>query len=125
MIKILLRIAGFLLAVAAVIPIWFGLEAFNSIKGYEAEVTTAEGQMKSRGMPRETGEKKIADARKEIELIQKQGTIWLGSGIATLVVGVGLLALPSSRKRKTIGNDAVPEPAPVADSAPPSDQPPA
>ncbi|MFL5245716.1 MAG: hypothetical protein ACJ8FY_26775 [Gemmataceae bacterium] len=122
--KNLQGLAGLVIAVASVIPILWALDAFNSIKTYKEDVKLGERQIERGTTPREKAEEKIAEAQKEIERRQKEGAIGVGCGVAALVVGLGLLAWPSSKRRNKVAPDPITSPAPVTDSSAVSDQPP-
>jgi hypothetical protein len=109
MLKILLRIVGVLLILAALPAAWLGFEAMDTL-GLENDISAREAEIGKR-ITKERGEEQIAGYRRQIAEKNVQRNIWLPVAAGALVVGVGLALLPSSGKRKV----PVAEPAPGQD----------
>jgi hypothetical protein len=101
MIKLLLRIAGVLIAVGGVAAAWMGLERVEDIRKLDSEIYVQLSQG-AFGGPRnkEKADKKIEETKEKIETTTTQRNIWLGAAAVALIVGLGMALLPSSRKRK-------------------------
>jgi hypothetical protein len=109
--RVLLRVVGCLLIVAAVAATWYASGEQEGIQRQFASIDTSEGQ-RNRRISAEKADEQIAEAQTMIESLSLRMYVGYGAAAASLVVGVLLVALPSRRERK----------APVAE--PPSPAPP-
>ena len=106
--RLLLRVAGCLLILAAVLAAWFGSGEQRSMQGQEANILAAAGQRGIR-VSVERADKEIAEAHAAIGGIRLRMYFWYGAVAAFLVLGVVLVVLPS----RWLGR------APLAESPPP------
>lgn len=98
MIRALLLIVGLLVAGAAVYPTWQGAEANEDMHKWKNEITKLESAKlggKLRG-----GDLEIEKAQERVEDKTIVRNLWFVVAVETLILGVGLAVLPSSRKRK-------------------------
>jgi hypothetical protein len=118
-IKILLRVAGVLIALGGVAAAWVGSERHRYAEQVGQNIYVERSQMANPGAGaarKEAGEKKIAEWEQEIEETKTETYLWFGGAAAALVVGVSMALLPSTRKRKV----SVPKQAPAQN--PPQNQ---
>jgi hypothetical protein len=105
-VPIYLRILGVLLILAAVPAAWFAFTAMERIQPLENDIDSLEAQVNMR-MTREQADQAMAGPRQELgEKVLQRNILIPVAGVA-LAVGVGLVLLPSSRK-KPVTQDAAP-----------------
>jgi hypothetical protein len=106
--RVLLRVVGCLLILAAVAAAWFASGQQDSMRG---QLATIEARQAERGktLPVERADKEIAAAEAANELMKTRMYFWYGAAAVFLIVGVVLVLLPSGGRRK----------APAAEPPPP------
>jgi hypothetical protein len=108
MIRLGLRVAGVLIVLGGVAAAWFGIGANDDIPGLEGNINTTRSEMAGKRRPREKGEVEIAKFEREIWWKKTERNVLLGVATVALIVGFGLMLLPSSRKRKVTSIAVVP-----------------
>jgi hypothetical protein len=126
MIKIVLRVIGVLFVVGALLAAWFGFEAHEDMQKWNSESIKQQSENNS-PRRRPDGEQKLAEDLEQIEKKKVERNIWLGAATGALVVGLGMVLLPSSRKRKApraepVSAPAPDQPAPLGDQPTPAGQ---
>jgi hypothetical protein len=106
--RVLLRVVGCLLIVAALAAAWYAAGEQEGMQGQRATISAREGE-RGKTISVEKANQQIADAEATIESLRLRMYLWYGAAAALLVVGVLLVALPSRGKRK----------APAAEPPPP------
>ncbi|MFL5242272.1 MAG: hypothetical protein ACJ8FY_09205 [Gemmataceae bacterium] len=111
MVKILLRIFGMAAVVGGGVAAWYGLESADDVRRLEQSIYVQRSQNAYSRSPaaKETGQAKIEEFERGIEKKKTEKNIWFGVAVVALIIGVGIVVLPSSRKRKA----SVTDPAPV------------
>jgi hypothetical protein len=110
MMKLLLRVGGVLIVVGGLAAAWFGIGANDDISGLEGNINTTKSEIAGKRRPLEKGESEIANFEREIWWKKTERNGLLGVATVALIVGFGLILLPSSPKRKVSSVAVVPNP---------------
>jgi flagellar basal body-associated protein FliL len=105
--KVLLRLLGVLLVVGALAAGWMGFDAWDQSQKHEMEAYVQQAE-KARSKSPEKEEQKIADAEQTAKAKTTESYILFGAAAVGLIVGICLVLLPSSAKRKARAEAEVP-----------------
>jgi hypothetical protein len=108
----LMRIVGLLVAVSAVYLVWRGVDAQDSARGEENEITKLTSENAYRHRTGEAAEEKLAGPRQRMQEKQTESYLWFGGAAGAVAVGLAMALLPSVRRSPRKRKDAVAEPAP-------------
>lgn len=110
MLNLLLRLIGLLIVADALFIAYRGFEAFEHIQAQEAEIYTREAHIEHDKLSKEEGDKRLAGPRAQLEERKTFRNIQFSVAIGALIVGLGLILLPSSRKVKKAPVASTPRP---------------
>jgi hypothetical protein len=100
MVTMLVRLLGLLIAVGGVFVAWRGTEALDDIRRENMEIYKLESEIAANRFPKEKGERNLVASRQRIEERTTYRNIQFSIAVGALVLGLGMVFLPSSRKRR-------------------------
>jgi hypothetical protein len=100
MFNLLLRVIGLLIVADALFIAYRGFEAFEHIQSWEAEIGTREAHIDHEKLSKEEGEKRLVWPRAQLEERKTYRNIQLSVAVGALILGLGLILFPSSRKTR-------------------------
>ncbi len=113
--KTLIRVVGVFFVLDALPAAWFAFAAQDDIHANEMEIEKLTNEMAAHRYPRDRGEKELAASQQQIEKQKVATYLWFAAAVGALIVGGGMVLLPSSRKRKSPVVERVPAPNQTAD----------
>ena len=123
MVQILLRILGVFLVLGALYAAWLGVDANADITPSENTIQVQRSALAGKKTSKEKADEEISKAEREIEEKKTQRNLGLGGAVVGLIVGFGLILMPSPRKRKSPAAAPAQEPAPAPTPAQNQDAP--
>src|SRR6516165_4991665 len=111
MVQILLRILGVFLVLGALYAAWLGVDANADITPSENTIQVQRSALAGKKTSKEKADEEISKAEREIEEKKTQRNLGLGGAVVGLIVGFGLILMPSPRKRKAPAAAPAQEPA--------------
>jgi hypothetical protein len=97
MIRILLAMVGLILAVGALYPVWVAFDAHDKIRGYDNEIVKVQSEM-ARSHKKE--DPRIGEFQAKMGEATNERNTWAAAACASLIVGLGLVLIPGSKRRK-------------------------
>jgi hypothetical protein len=120
MVNLLVRLVGLLIVVGGLFVAWRGMEAVEDMRRENMEIFKIENELSANRFPKEAGERNLAASRQRLEERTTYRNIQFTIAVGALILGLGMIFLPSSRKRKV----SVAKTGPVPKAPAPLDNPP-
>jgi hypothetical protein len=88
--RLLLAVVGLLIAAGGLYAAWAGFVVLEDVRGLDNDLYQKRSEMAYKKASKETVDKTVADYDKKIDRKKTEGNLWLGAGVAGLVVGLGM-----------------------------------